>query len=134
EDAAVLLHRAAHQLVRRPHLPADVRAECVLQELMVRLAARDRPGIDGAGLLEGLAQLGAGGHGGRGIYTINTSACAPWFSSGAKASCWRSPATATSCSRARRADRGWGTGCSPRATSSRTGAGLASTRMACSSA
>ena len=63
EDAAVLLDRAAHQLVRGALLPADVRAERVLEQVVGRFLAGDRARIDGAGLLEGSAQLGLGRHG-----------------------------------------------------------------------
>src|SRR5207248_7879024 len=134
EDAAVLGHRAAHQLVRRALLAADVGAEGMLQQIVRGLAARDRPGVDGAGLLEGLAQLGAGRHGGRAIYTIKSSPCARWSCSNGPGSCWRSRAIATSCSRAPPASRGWSTASSRPGTSWRTEAGWASTGTAFSSA
>ena len=41
-------------------------AEGVLEKLVRGLAPGNGAGIDGAGLLERLAELGAGGHGGRG--------------------------------------------------------------------
>src|SRR5205085_6601191 len=134
EDAAVLLHGAPHQLVGCPLLPADVGAERMLQKIVRRLAARDRPRIDGAGLLEGLAKPGASRHGGRAIYTIKSSACARWSSSNGPRSCSRSRATATSSCRGQRAAPWWRKASWLRATSWRTEAGWASTGTACSSA
>src|SRR5205814_4078256 len=133
-DAAILPHGAPHQLVGGALLPAHVGAEGVLEEIVRGLAAGDGAGVDGAGLLEGLAEPGAGRHGGRAIYTIKSSPCARWSCCNGRVSCSRSRETATRCSRGRRADRESRTASSRRATTWRRGAGWALTSRVASAA